>query len=168
MEDNEGVFISQLEANHRHEIGRLTHRRFVLAKREAELKEELKAVKADGDLLTNRILRMLRDGPQAPLFEEENLTHEECLKTPIREVITATELQLEQLEAVGVKTLGDFEKLRAGELDGYPDGIKSIKGMGQAKVDKWENEVLDWLAEHQAPDQDGQDDEAEEYEDATA
>lgn len=69
-------------------------------------------------------------------------------ETPISEAIDATEKQLEKLADAGVRTVGQFEALRAGQVDGYPDGLRSIKGVGQKTVDKWEDEILEWLQQH--------------------
>ena len=64
---------------------------------------------------------------------------------PISEVIELTPKQIEKLEAAGVKTMGQFEHLRSGQMDGYPDGLKSVKGVGQKTVDEWEEQALKWL-----------------------
>jgi len=52
----------------------------------------------------------------------------------------------EKLEEIGIKTVGQFEFLRAGNDPCYPDGLRSVKGFGAATVDAFENDIVNWLA----------------------
>ena len=84
---------------------------------------------------------------------------------PISEVIELTPKQIEKLEAAGVKTMGQFEHLRSGQMDGYPDGLKSVKGVGQKTVDEWEEQALKWLfVNNREPEKEGTDDAGTEQE----
>lgn len=68
--------------------------------------------------------------------------YEEFLEQPVEKVIKLTSKQLEKLINLDVITAGDFEKLRAGTKD-YPRGLADVKGIGQATIDKWEEEFLE-------------------------
>jgi hypothetical protein len=57
-----------------------------------------------------------------------------------------TAKQREKLEEIGIKTVGQFEFLRAGNDPVYPDGLRSVKGFGAATVDAFENDIVNWLA----------------------
>ncbi len=73
---------------------------------------------------------------------------------PITEVLTLTEKKRELLESCGVKSLGQFENLRAGQLQDYPRGLLSVKGVGEKLITEWENAVGEfwkkWRAEQDA------------------
>ena len=66
--------------------------------------------------------------------------------TPITEALKLTAKQREKLEEIGIKTVGQFEFLRAGRDPLYPDGLRSVKGFGAATVDAFENDIVDWLS----------------------
>lgn len=67
------------------------------------------------------------------------------MSTDIREVLKLTEKQAEALAECGIYTVQDFEDVRAGNV---PDvqGITDVPGVGQATADKWEDQILDWIA----------------------
>lgn len=71
--------------------------------------------------------------------------HEELMSKPIEEALTLTKKQREKLEEAGVKTVGDFEQLRGGQHKDYPGGLRDLPRVGDATVDKWEEEIIDWL-----------------------
>jgi hypothetical protein len=66
-------------------------------------------------------------------------------KTPIEHALTLSGKQLEILREADVATVDDFEALRAGKIQGYPRGLLDLPRVGQATVDKWEDEILDWI-----------------------
>lgn len=83
------------------------------------------------------------DDPQMKLeFDEE---YDKRLQAPITEALSLSEKQLEKLESAGVKTVGDFENLRGGQNKDYPRGLSDVKGVGQATIDKWENDIVAFL-----------------------
>lgn len=70
-------------------------------------------------------------------------------ETPIEEALKLTAKQLETLREADVATVDDFEALRAGRVKGYPRGLVDLPRVGQATVDKWENEILDWIGQQE-------------------
>lgn len=67
---------------------------------------------------------------------------------PIGEAISLTEKQVETLSEAGVVTVEDFENLRAGSHKDYPGGLRDLPRIGDATVDKWETEIVGWMAEY--------------------
>lgn len=136
--------------------------------------EAAKAAKKNWELSVNRLRMLIRNGPEhMPLIDGpvETPDNDKYLDTPIEQVLTLTDSQREKLAGHGVKTARQFEQLRAGQIDGCPDGIRSIPGFGEAKVDQWEEEILVWLTDNQTPEPEdsvGRDEPPEdvEYEDA--
>ena len=63
-------------------------------------------------------------------------------------VLTLTPKQAERLEDAGIWTVGQFEHVRSGRNRDFPDGLRSIKGVGEKTVDKWENDIVEWLAKN--------------------
>ncbi len=94
------------------------------------------------------------DAPTEDPFAEPAPEGEEDLDTPaedysewqalpITDAIKLTEKQREKLEAAGVKTIKDFEFLRSGQNPAYPDGLLSLDRVGEATIDKWEEEIVE-------------------------
>lgn len=115
-------------------------------------KAEAGALKKRLEQLQSRLTQLIAEGPsrqrQLPFADEADTPDESWKETPISEAIDATDKQLEKLADAGVRTVGQFEALRAGQVDGYLDGLRSIKGVGQKTVDKWEEGILEWLQQH--------------------
>ncbi len=86
--------------------------------------------------------------PEATPADEPGEPSVEWQKTPITEILTLTEKQRDKLEEAGIWTIGQFEHMRGGRRADYPDGLRSIKGVGEKTVDKWEDEVVEWLAKN--------------------
>lgn len=79
----------------------------------------------------------------------------------IGEAIKLTPKQAETLESHGIRTVGQFEEVRSGQLRDYPDGLASLKGVGGVTITKWENDIIDWLmknAREKEPDDNAQPD----------
>lgn len=79
---------------------------------------------------------------ELPLGEPEA---EAWRDTPIGDAIKLTDKQIENLAEAGIATVGDFEDVRAGKNSDY-QRLTDIPRVGQATADKWEDEILDWLA----------------------
>ena len=113
-------------------------------------KADAAAAKRRHEWLQAQLNQLIAQGanPQKELaFPEEQPVDAEAWKdVPISDVIELTDKQFEKLEAAGVRTVGQFEQLRSGQVDGYPDGLRSIKGVGQKTVDAWEDQIVEWLA----------------------
>lgn len=75
--------------------------------------------------------------------------HAELMKTPVTEALMLTDAQKDKLSDAGVETVGDFEKLRGGQMKDYPGGLSDLPRVGQATIDKWEEQLTDWLHRNQ-------------------
>jgi len=108
-------------------------------------KHEAKAAKDHLEGLQHRLSQLISEGPRRPDPQKE-LPFEEWQNVPISDVLNLTPKQLEKLDEAGVKTAGQFENLRAGKVDGYPDGLRSVKGFGDKTIDAMEEDMVNWLA----------------------
>ncbi len=86
--------------------------------------------------------------PEATPEDEPGDPSVEWQKTPITGILTLTDKQRDKLEEAGIWTIGQFEHVRGGRHADYPEGLRSIKGVGEKTVDKWEDEVIEWLAKN--------------------
>lgn len=125
-----------------------------------DAKSEAKAAKEIWERKVERLRQMIRQGldPQQELpFEDEEHETEAWKSVLIVDVLELTDKQKETLAEAGIVTVEQFETLRAGE------GITSLPGVGQTTSDKWEDQMLDWLATNAREDSDedesGDDDE---------
>lgn len=117
-----------------------------LAKSKAKMaKEHLESLQAE-------LSSLISEGPKIPDPQKElpfDQAEADAWKaTPIVEVLQVTSKQQEKLEAAGVKTIGEFEHLRSGMNPDYPNGLRSIKGFGDATIDAMENDVVEWLSKN--------------------
>lgn len=108
-----------------------------------DAKAEAKATKERWERRMAHLTEVIRQGPNPQLELPFSESDEDVWKEhPIMEVLTLTPKQIEVLQEADIVTVGQFEDLRAGE------GLTSLKGIGQATADKWEEEALEWLAEN--------------------
>ncbi len=114
-----------------------------------EAKADAAAKKKSWDKVCADIRVLLRKGPdpqgQLPFAKKD----EDWQTVPIGNALKLTNKQLEKFESIKVKTVGQFENLRAGKHPDYPKGLSAVKGIGEAAITKWENEILDWLEKFQ-------------------
>lgn len=109
------------------------------------------AAKKNHELLQAKLNRLIADGanPQMELpFDEDEDAAEDWKDVAISDVLELTDKQFEKLEDAGVRTVGQFEHLRSGQMTDYPDGLRSLKGVGEKTVDAWENQIVEWLSEN--------------------
>ena len=66
---------------------------------------------------------------------------EDWRTTPIGSVLELSDKQAETLVEAAILNVEQFETLRAGA------GITSLSGIGETTAEKWEDQMLDWLAE---------------------
>lgn len=110
------------------------------AAREHEIKKlEAKSAKEHLEGLQCRLSCLISEGPKKPDPQKE-LPFIEWQQVPIEQAITVTEKQLEKLHECGIKTVIDFENERGGNR------FSGIKGIGEKAVEKWETEILEWMA----------------------
>jgi hypothetical protein len=142
--------MSDLQRAHYNEICKLNHACLQAGYFYENKKSETNHAKKQYELLQNKLNSLIAQGanPQRELpFEDpEGPSPELWRDVPIGEAIQMTEKQAEKLEAAGVKTVGQFEHLRSGQMDGFPDGLRSVKGIGEKTVDEWEDQILDWMS----------------------
>ena len=144
--------MDELKREHYEEILRL-NRDVKLAQMRYDIaKGEAKAKKEELECLSLELSNLIADGPQKPDPQKElpfdaaeSGDHRNWDLTPITEALKMTAKQREKLEEIGIKTVGQFEFLRAGNDPCYPDGLRSIKGFGAATVDAFENDIVNWL-----------------------
>lgn len=125
-----------------------------LAKSKAKMaKEHLESLQAE-------LSSLISEGPRKPDPQKElPFSEPEAWEsTPITEVLQLTGKQQEKLEEAGVKTIGEFERIRGCQNPDYPNGLSSIKGFGEKTIDAMENDVVEWLAKNaREVDDDGND-----------
>lgn len=114
-----------------------------------DAKLEANAAKKRYEQLQGKLNSLISQGanPQMELkfpADPKEAPKEAWKDVPIGEVLQMTDKQAEKLEAAGIKTVGQFEHLRSGQMDGYPDGLRSVKGVGEKTVDAWEDQMSDW------------------------
>lgn len=102
-------------------------------------KIDAKAAKEHLEGLQMRLYCLINEGPRKPDPQKE-LPFIEWQQVPIENAITVTEKQLEKLHEGGIKTVIEFETERAGNR------FASIKGIGEKAVEKWEEQILGWMA----------------------
>lgn len=145
--------LSELEREHYEDILRL-NRNVKLAQMKYDIaKGEAKAKKEELECLSLELSNLIADGPrkpdpqkELPFSGDESGDFRNWDLCPITEALKLTTKQREKLEEIGIKTVGQFEFLRAGNDPVYPDGLRSVKGFGAATVDAFENDIVNWLA----------------------
>jgi len=156
--------MSQLELEHYHEIIRLNKEVKLKQYKYDAAKAEAKFCKEDLDCAAMELSTLIADGPQKPdpqkelpFAATESGDKPNWELTPITDALKMTAKQREKLEEIGIKTVGQFEFLRAGSDPIYPDGLRSVKGFGAATVDAFENDIVNWLhANAGEPETDGE------------
>ncbi len=135
-------------------IERIRQQEAIVREKELELRscqEAVKEAREDLSMAIAKLRTIIRNGPEEqmelPLSSDDDADFEEQwaarMKTRLEDAITLTKSERETFEAVGVYTVADFERLRAGQIDGY-HGLTALKGIGQAKADRLEDAVLEW------------------------
>ena len=155
--------LSALEHEHYQQIQEAEQQAFEAEEEFEDANTVAKMLKKRWESRVEVLRQLIRRGPDSqlplPFGEDSDAEPEEAWKqVPILDVLQLTDKQAEKLQEAGIKTVGDFELLRAGE------GITSLKGVGQATADAWEDHMLDWLAQNsRSPqDDDSEDDDSEE------
>ena len=115
-----------------------------------------KAAKESKEALDEKLdeLRsLIRTGPnpQMELPFKPVVTPQSWESVPIGTAMKLSDRQKDLLESAGVKTVGEFESLRGKNRKDYPDGLLSLKGVGEKTITKWEDEILDWLGKNRKP-----------------
>jgi hypothetical protein len=145
--------LNEFEREHYEDILRL-NRDVKLAQMKYDIaKGEAKAKKEELECLSLELSNLIADGPrkpdpqkELPFSGDESGDFRNWDLCPITEALKLTTKQREKLEEIGIKTVGQFEFLRAGNDPVYPDGLRSVKGFGAATVDAFENDIVNWLA----------------------
>jgi hypothetical protein len=142
--------MSDMKQAHYDQICRLNEECLTAGYEYEDRKADANHAKKRYELLQNKLNSLIAQGanPQRELpFSDPDQPAPEAWKdAALSDAIEMTEKQREKLEAAGVKTVGQFEHLRSGQMDGFPDGLRSVKGVGDKTVDEWENQILDWMS----------------------
>lgn len=110
-------------------------------------KEETSALRKTYEGLANQLHRMISAGPDMQLRLPGLEDAPQDAEDGWRDVLIAEALKLPSrpanaLYGAAIETLGQLEDLRGG------DGLKSIKGLGQAGAAQIEEQILDWFQAH--------------------
>lgn len=156
--------LSDLEKQHYARIGNLEKAANKAEIEWIDLKEQASAAKKAWELSVSRLRGCIRKGaqgyfdfskaPEQPAAKgkgqskDEPATDSSWEGEPIENALKLTKAQKEKLSEHGVKTVLDFEKLRGGQIKDYPRGLRDLPRVGDATIDKWEEEILNWLTEH--------------------
>ncbi len=121
-----------------------------------EAKDASLAAKKSFDRASNELRELIEEGvdPQRRLpgmSATDGQRDDEWRNRPIAE-LGLPNGKLDKLEECGVTTIGQLEKLRAGELEDNPRGLSSVKGFGEAAITDIENSLMEWLAKNQPTD----------------
>lgn len=148
-----GPVFTEAERDHYEEIIKLNKEVKLKQYKYDAAKAEAKFCKEDLDCAAMELSTLIADGPQKPDPQKElpfdaadSGDHRNWDLTPITEALKLSPKQREKLEEIGIKTVGQFEFLRAGNDPCYPDGLRSVKGFGAATVDAFENDIVNWLS----------------------
>lgn len=122
-------------------------------------KRRAKCAKEDLDEASQSLSALISRGPKIPKLPDpqKELPFAETAETeaeskidwqftPIGEALKLTAKQAEALDGAGIKTVGRFEHVRAGQDPDYPRGLRSIKGFGEKAVEAFENDIVNWLS----------------------
>lgn len=161
QEAEEAVPLSELERSHYDEIRTLeiqaseSEEEFDIAS--AQAKALKKRWEGKVEVLRSVIRRGVDDQQRLPFGDddEDMAGPEDAWKiVAVGDVLELTDKQAEMLKTAGILTVEHFENLRAG------DGITSLPRIGEAIADKWEDQMLDWLAENAREGNSGREDAA--------
>lgn len=135
--------LCDLEREHYDQIRSLEGEAYTAEEEFDVANSEAKVAKKIWEGKVERLRQLIRFGPDPqrslPFGDDENPA-EAWRIVAIDTVIEATDKQLEKLQESGILTVEHFENLRAGE------GLTSLTGIGQATAEKWEEQMLDWMA----------------------
>lgn len=165
IEAQEERAIGDLEREHYEEIRDLERIAYAAQIDYEEAKAESDARKKTLNRHEAALRACIRRGPDT---QGKLPFREDWRDVPVEEALNVTEKQLEKLHECGVKTVGEFEELRAGQMSDYPRGLLSVKGFGESFVDAVENDIIEWLANNQDLIAEGENDEPEEADDGDA
>lgn len=113
-------------------------------------KAKAKAAKDHLESLQYELTALISEGPKLP-DSQMTLPFDDWRAVPIENAITITDKQLEKLHEAGINTVIEFETERGGNR------FANVKGIGEKTVDKWEEEILEWMSQN-AREQEGEGD----------
>jgi len=148
-ESVEGGLLDERTREHYDQIRSLNENISRLSIRLLETKGRAKAAKEAYDSAVDGLRELITRGPdmqgKLPFGESEDKEQQPSdawRDEMVAENLGLTPSELEKLEENDVYTIGQLVDLDAG------DGIGSIKGFGQAKVDKIKDQLVEWLSEN--------------------
>ena len=143
LEQIETEALTELERQHYEDIKESESKCYELEDIYETDKAQAASSKKRWDQSTHELRSLIRRGPDA----QSKLEFPDDWRTVlIGDAITLTDAQSEKLSEVGVKTVEEFENLRAGQMKEYPGGLLDLPRVGQATIDKWEGEIVEWMS----------------------
>lgn len=150
IEQVEENAIHEIEQQHYLEIQECEKRCYEL---ETKYETDNAASKASKKLWEQAIQELrscIRRGPDP---QQQLDFPEQWREVEIHKALNLTDAQLEKLYEANITNVEEFEDLRAGKRNDYPNGLSDLPGVGQATIDKWEAEIIDWLTKNQSCDE---------------
>lgn len=117
-----------------------------------QAKTKAKIAKEELEDLQTQLSLLISEGPKLP-DPQLTLPFDDWKQVPIENAITITDKQLEKLHEAGINTVIEFETERGGNR------FAGVKGIGEKTVDKWEEEILEWMSQN-AREQEGEESES--------
>ena len=133
LEDIEDKALSEIQEAHYQRIMQLERKCDELETEYESDKHRAAASKKKWEKAISDLRTCIRKGPDSQR------------ELPFQEAIDLTDKQAEKMEEIGVSTVEDFENLRAGNVKGYPGGLRDVQGWGSATVDKLDDAIVDWM-----------------------
>jgi hypothetical protein len=129
--------LADRERKHYQEIQQLGKECELLESDFKDKKATASAAKSAWESAVSVLQATIRRGPDPQL---ELPLRVDWLATPVGEAIELTEKQAEKLAELGIRTVGQLDEIRVGA------GLETLPGIGRAIADKWEDQLLDWIA----------------------
>jgi DNA-directed RNA polymerase alpha subunit len=147
QEQSEAVLLDQRKREHYEQIRELNTQVIEARGEWASAKEDAAEAKKSYDGLVSQLQLLIGRGPdmqgKLEFPDDEEATPDDAWRdAQIVDALALSVGQYEKLEEAGITTVGQLEDLRAG------DGLDSIKGFGQATIDKIEDQIIEWLDEN--------------------
>jgi hypothetical protein len=131
--------LAERERKHYQEIQQLGKECEQLESDYKDKKATASAAKSAWESAVSVLQATIRRGPDPQL---QLPLQGDWLSTPVSEAIELTEKKAEKLAELGIRTVGELDEIRVGA------GLETLPGIGRAIADKWEDALLDWIAEN--------------------
>lgn len=141
-----GQTMSERESKHYQEIRSLETTCDRLEGEYEAAKSGAAAAKSLWTEAVSRLRECIRRGPDPqmglPLADD-------FMAAEIGFALTLTKRQADLLADAGIETVQDYENVRWRKDKRFPNGLADVPGIGHALIEKWEEELLDYIAGQQ-------------------